>query len=107
MAVEELTLESVVVGGQPLLRPFLERLQLRELLAEALGPVDRRRLRILHGHHKDHRPDLKQMVWSRTVSADGAVPVHYNVYDGNRTDDQLHVDTWEALRRVVGSPDFI
>jgi len=42
MVVEELTLESVAVGGQPLLRPFVERLRLRELLAEALGPVDRR-----------------------------------------------------------------
>ena len=35
------------------------------------------------------------------------MPVHYNVYDGNLTDDQLHIDTWEALRRVVGGPDFI
>jgi len=67
----------------------------------------RRRLHIVHGHNKDHRPDLKQLVWSLSVSADGAVPVHYSVYDGNRTDDQLHVDTWEALRRVVGGPDFI
>lgn len=218
MGEEELALESVTVGGQPLLRPFIERLRLRPLLGEALGPVDRRlkldsvdsalllvrnfalsrhplygvpawlrqfdpaqveltteqmqlvnddrlgraldrlfiadprtlttrivvpmvaefgidlsrchqdsttvtfsgvyapsppradgrrRLRIVHGHNKDHRPDLKQLVWSLTVSADGAVPVHYNVYDGNRTDDQLHVDTWEALRRVVGRPDFI
>ncbi|MEW6755213.1 MAG: IS1634 family transposase [Candidatus Latescibacterota bacterium] len=67
----------------------------------------RRRLRVLHGHNKDHRPDLKQLVWSLTVSADGAVPVHYNVYDGNVTDDQLHVETWDTLRALVGRPDFI
>src|SRR5512144_1124259 len=28
-----------------------------------------------HGHNKDHRPDLKQLLWILTVSADGAVPV--------------------------------
>lgn len=67
----------------------------------------RRRLRIVHGHNKDHRPDLKQLVWSLTVSADGAVPIHYQVFDGNRTDDTLHVETWEALRHIVGRPDFI
>lgn len=218
MTADGLTLESLSIGAQPLIKPFLERLRLRELLADALGPMDRRlqldpvdsllllvrnfalcrhplygvpewvrsfdpaqlelapglvrlvnddrlgraldrlfaadprtlttrfvvhmvkvfgidlsrchqdtttvtfsgvypgprprvdgrrRLRITHGHNKDHRPDLKQLVWSLTVSADGAVPVHYNVYDGNCTDDQLHVDTWDALRRVVGGPDFI
>lgn len=67
----------------------------------------RRRLRIVHGHNKDHRPDLKQLVWSLTVSADGAVPIHYQVFDGNRTDDALHVETWEELRHIVGRPDFI
>jgi transposase len=34
-------------------------------------------LRITHGHNKDHRPDLKQILWILTVSADGAVPVHF------------------------------
>jgi len=217
MTADALTLESLGVGGHPLIQPFLKRLRLRELLTDALGPVDqrlkldpvdsllllvrnvtlcrhplygvpewvgsfdpaqldlepelvrlvnddrlgraldrlfaadprslttrvvvhmveafgielkrchqdstsltfsgqykpaqradgRRQLRIVHGHNKDHRPDLKQLVWSLTVSADGAVPVHYNVFDGNLTDDQLHVTTWEALRRVVGGPGFI
>jgi hypothetical protein len=27
-----------------------------------------------HGHNKEHRPDLKQLVWILTVSADGAAP---------------------------------
>ena len=28
-----------------------------------------------HGHNKEHRPDLKQLLWILTVSADGAVPL--------------------------------
>jgi len=67
----------------------------------------RRRLRIVHGHNKDHRPDLKQLVWSLTVSDDGAVPVHYNVYDGNTNDDTTHIGIWESLCKIVGGPEFI
>jgi hypothetical protein len=67
----------------------------------------RERLRIVHGHNKDHRPDLKQLVWSLTVSNDGAVPIHYNVYDGNVTDDKTHVEIWDALCRITGGSDFL
>jgi len=213
-----LTLESLQIGGHPLIEPFLERLRVRERLAEALGPPDRRlklphadsamilvrnftlsrhplygvpgwvrrfvpeplglrseqvrlinddrlgrtldgvfvsdrrtlttslvvamveefqvdlqrmhndstsltfsgvyrpkpprsdgrrRLQIVHGHNKDHRPDLKQLVWSLTVSSDGAVPVHYHVYDGNVPDDQTHIETWERLRAIAGSAAFL
>lgn len=66
-----------------------------------------RRLRIVNGHNKDHRPDLKQLVWSLTVSDDGAVPLHYNVYDGNTNDDTTHIGIWNSLRKIVGSPEFI
>ncbi len=67
----------------------------------------RRSVRITHGHNKDHRPDLKQLVWSLTVTSDGAVPVHYNVFDGNVTDDQTHIGIWKALHEIVGGPDFV
>jgi transposase len=67
----------------------------------------RRHLRVVHGNNKDHRPDLKQLVWSLTVSDDGAVPVHYNVYDGNTNDDKTHIGIWNALRKIVGSSEFI
>lgn len=30
---------------------------------------------ITFGHNKDHRPDLRQLVWILTVTADGAVPL--------------------------------
>jgi len=67
----------------------------------------RRRLRIVHGNNKDHRPDLKQLVWSLTVSGDGAVPVHYNAYDGNTNDDKTHIGIWNSLLKIVGNPKFI
>lgn len=32
--------------------------------------------RIAFGYNKDHRPDLKQLLYSITITADGAVPIH-------------------------------
>jgi transposase len=63
--------------------------------------------RITFGYNKDHRPDLKQLVYSITVSADGAVPVHCKTYDGNVTDDQVHVETWDFLHALLGHADFL
>lgn len=63
--------------------------------------------RITFGYNKDHRPDLKQLLFSITVSADGAVPVHCKTYDGNVTDDQIHIETWTFLRQLVGHADFL
>lgn len=64
-------------------------------------------IRMLQGHNKDFRPDLKQLLFTLTVSRDGAVPIHYKSYDGNITDDSTHINTWEALRRITGRSDFI
>ena len=63
-------------------------------------------LELKQGNSKDHRPDLKQLVYCLTVSADGFVPVHFKTYSGNRTDDTTHIETWEALRKLVGRDDF-
>src|SRR4029450_1862481 len=38
---------------------------------------------IAFGHNKDHRADLKQLVWVLTVTADGAVPIAHRVEAGN------------------------
>jgi transposase len=62
---------------------------------------------ITHGHNKDFRPDLKQLVWILTVSADGAVPIAYRVADGNTVDDLTHIPTWEELRALVGTASFL
>ena len=66
-----------------------------------------RGLQLRNGHSKDHRPDLKQLVYSLTISADGAVPVHCKTYSGNRTDDTTHIETWDALKKIHGSSDFL
>ena len=62
---------------------------------------------LARGVSKDHRPDLKQLVYSLTISADGAVPIHHKAYPGNRTDDTTHIETWRAVRKIAGRADFL
>lgn len=58
------------------------------------------------GHNKDFRPDLRQLLFVLTISADGAVPIAYRVHDGNVEDSTTHIPTWDELRRLVGRSDF-
>jgi len=62
---------------------------------------------IVHGHNKDGRPDLKQLVWILTVTADGAVPITYRAVDGNTSDDITHIATWDGLVALTGRSDFL
>ncbi len=64
-------------------------------------------LELKQGNSKDHRPDLKQLVFSLSIAGDGAVPVHYKCYPGNVTDDKTHIETWNTLRKITGCPDFL
>jgi transposase len=63
--------------------------------------------RITRGINKDHRPDLKQLVFGLNVTADGAVPISHDVYSGNRTDDSIHRSNVDHLRQVLRSTDFV
>ena len=67
----------------------------------------RLRAAITWGHNKDHRPDLKQLLYILTVARDGAVPVQFRVQSGNTTDDRSHRDTWDFLCRLTGRSDFL
>jgi transposase len=67
----------------------------------------RLRLAVTWGHNKDHRPDLKQLLYILTVSGDGAIPVHYRVESGNATDDRSHQGTWDLLCELTGRRDFL
>jgi len=62
---------------------------------------------VTYGLSKEHRPDLKQLLFILTTTNDGGVPVHFRCADGNQADVTTHVDTWETLRQVAGRPDFL
>lgn len=62
---------------------------------------------ITHGHNKDYRSELKQLLWILTVSADGAVPIAYRSADGNTSDIVTHIPTWDGLVAMTGDPSFL
>ncbi len=64
-------------------------------------------LAITYGHSKDRRPDLKQLLYTLTVSGEGAVPVHFATASGNVTDDTTHRVTWDFLCELTGRRDFL
>jgi transposase len=65
------------------------------------------RMAITWGYNKDHRPDLKQLLYILTVAKDGAVPLYFQVASGNVADDQTHRATWDLLCRLTGRRDFL
>jgi transposase len=64
-------------------------------------------VKLTHGFNKDHRPDCKQIVFGLNITADGNVPLSFELFDGNRTDDTTHIPNWNALREFLKKEDFI
>jgi len=62
---------------------------------------------ITQGYSKDHRPDLKQLLFILTTSRDGAVPVQFRCEAGSCNDSRTHEETWDALCRATGRADFL
>ena len=62
---------------------------------------------ITYGYSKDHRPDLKQLLFLLTTSRDGGVPVQFRCEAGNCSDSRTHEETWDALCRAAGGTDFL
>src|SRR3974377_1130606 len=62
---------------------------------------------IVYGISKDHRPDLKQLLFILTTTAAGGIPVAFRCSDGNTSDSRTHIDTWNTLRAVAGRADFL
>ena len=88
----------------------LDRLHNDSTTVKAFGKIagkTRTGVELKRGHSKDHRPDLKQLVFSLSLSADGAVPIQHKVYAGNRTDDTTHIETWTTLRALHTRADFL
>jgi transposase len=75
-------LHSERLGPLPLINHFIERI--------GLG-----------------RPDLKQLLFILTMSADGNIPVTFRCTDGNASDSRTHIETWNTLRAVAGRSDFL
>ena len=62
---------------------------------------------ITYGYSKDHRPDLKQLLFILTTTNDGGIPVHFRCSDGNTSDTETHIETWNSLRKIAGRSDFL
>lgn len=62
---------------------------------------------ITYGYSKDHRPDLKQLLFILTTSEDGGVPVQFRCEAGSFSDSRSHEETWDALCRAAGRTDFL
>ena len=62
---------------------------------------------ITYGKSKDHRPDLKQLLFVLSSTADGGIPVQFRCESGNTEDSTTHIDTWNALKQIAGRPDFL
>jgi len=62
---------------------------------------------ITRGYSKDHRPDLKQLLFILTTSHDGGVPVQFRCEAGNHSDSRTHEETWDALCNASGRVDFL
>jgi transposase len=52
-----------------------------------------------HGHSKDHRPDLKQLVIILTTSGPAQLPIWYEGLDGNSSDK---ANFHQTLARIPG-----
>jgi len=58
---------------------------------------DKSAIKITHGHSKDHRPDLKQVMLELMVSQDGGVPFVSKSWDGNGSDNVIFEKRAAAL----------
>jgi transposase len=67
----------------------------------------KRALALTYGYSKDHRPDLKQLLFILTTTHDGGVPIQFRCTDGHTSDVVTHEATWNTLCTVTGHPRFL
>jgi transposase len=79
--------------------------------AQMFGDADNRRtdqgIEITFGYSKQYRKDLKQLVWSMSVSSDSAFPLFQKAYSGNTADVETYVEQWHLLIDLLGKRDFL
>ena len=66
-------------------------------------PAEDEVISITRGHSKDHRPDLKQVMYSLTTCKDG-IPVSAEVLSGNTSDKTWHKESLTKLRERLRRP---
>ena len=64
-------------------------------------------IQVTFGHSKKHRKDLKQFIWSMSVSSDHAFPLFQKAYSGNTADVTTYVEQWQRLIDLLGRRDFL
>jgi transposase len=64
-------------------------------------------IQLTFGHSKKHRNDLKQFIWSMSVSSDHAFPLFQQAYSGNTADVTTYVEQWQRLIDLLGRRDFL
>lgn len=62
---------------------------------------------ITYGYSKKHRQDLKQFVWSLSVSSDAAFPLYQQAYSGNTADVSTYVEQWQHLIDLLDDRNFL
>ncbi len=60
--------------------------------------------RIVFGYSKDHRPDLKQIMFGSLLSSDGGVPLFGKALDGNGSDSAAAAEFFGRVRSLVSDP---
>jgi transposase len=60
---------------------------------------------ITHGHSKDHRPDLKQVVLELICSQDAGIPIMMKSYDGNESDVHIFKEHARELAKLFEQAD--
>lgn len=67
-------------------------------------------VKLTHGHSKDHRPDLKQVVMSLVVSGASSIPIWMEPQNGNSSDKKAFHETIKKVRafqkQLKGCPEF-
>ena len=79
--------------------------------ASIYGDCDNHRtdtgITLCFGYSKKHRADLKQLVWSLSVSSDSSFPLFQQAYNGNTADVETYVEQWQHLIDLLGRQDFL
>ena len=64
-------------------------------------------VQLKRGYNKDGRPSFQQIVFDLNITEDGHVPISYQIYDGNTSDNNTHQVNWNELRKMIQDEQFI